>query len=217
MQHFAMLVNVAGRRCVIVGGGSVAVRRATSLCAAGAEAVVIAPVVDAKLRELGCEIIERSFASGDLEGAWLVVIASDDAEVNQRVAAEAVEAGVLVNRADDPEAGDVIVPASGSAGPIGITVHTSGISAAAAARIRDQLLASLDASWIKLLDSAAEFRSGIQSAVADAAERQQRLRALTGERAMRILRDEGEAALRRYHQSLADPDPPLPDPDRPSE
>ena len=205
-----MMINVSGRRCVIVGGGSVAARRARSLREAGAEVIVIAPSISVKLRGLGCELIERGYATGDVANAWLVVIASDDPRVNQRVADDAAKAGAMINRADDPEAGDVIVPAVGRADPITVAVHTSGISAAAAGRIRDELLESLDPFWPTLLRHAGEFRRIIQARITDADQRQRRLRALTDRRARHILESQGESALRCYHERLSDPDQPLP-------
>ncbi|MEL7088221.1 MAG: NAD(P)-dependent oxidoreductase, partial [Planctomycetota bacterium] len=108
--HLPVMLNLRGRRCVVVGGGAVAARRAASLVACGAQVVVVAPAMDEKLDTLLIERAERGYASGDLDGAFLVVIATDQPEVNQQVTADAAEERVLINRADEA----IPAPAPGS-------------------------------------------------------------------------------------------------------
>lgn len=199
------MLNLRGRRCLIVGAGSVAARRARAMFEAGARVCVVAPRVDDAVRALGVELRERGYEPADMAGAFLVVVATDDARINERVAADARAAGVLVNRADDPEAGDFVVPAHGSAGPVTVAVHSGGVSAAAAAAIRDELLAALDPAWPRLLSLAAPYRGRIQAAFTDADERQARLRKLTDGAAAAILKGSGEDAYRRHCEALAMP------------
>jgi precorrin-2 dehydrogenase / sirohydrochlorin ferrochelatase len=131
---------VAGRRCVVVGGGAVASRKVDGLTAAGAEVVVIAPSVDRSIRARDeVEIVERDYRRGDLEGAWLAVAATDDPEVNAAVHAEGEASRVWVNAADDPAACSFTLPAVLRRGPVQIAVSTSGHSPALAAWIRNQI------------------------------------------------------------------------------
>src|SRR5688500_7812670 len=100
MPDLPAMLRVAGRVCVVVGGGPVAARRAKALAEAGALVRVIAPKVDAAIQELDVTIEPRPYRSGDLEDAFLVVVATDDAKLNAAVATDAHRIGALVNRAD---------------------------------------------------------------------------------------------------------------------
>ena len=208
MPDLPVLLKIARKRCVIIGGGSVAVRRATSMVQCGAVVVVIAPEPDSELDALGVAVERRAYHRGDLADAFMVVVATDDPQVNQAVAEEAAAQGVLVNRADDPEAGDLTVPAHGQYGRVTLAVHTGGISAAAAATIRNELAAKIDPDWLTLLDVVAPYRTMIQARFADPASRRDRLIRLTGPDAMNALKQHGADALRQFCDKLASNDKP---------
>src|SRR5581483_260134 len=105
-----------GRRAVIVGGGSVATRKAAALVSAGFPIFVVSERIEETLRELardsGGSTAERRYAAGDLDGAALAIAATNDAAVNQRVVADARALRVLVCDATDPERGDFTMPAT---------------------------------------------------------------------------------------------------------
>ena len=131
---------VAGRRCVVVGGGAVAARKVDGLLAAGAEVVVVAPSIDPSIRSKGdVEIVERPYRSGDLDGAWLAIAATDDRDVNRQVHHDGEASRVWVNAADEPSACSFTLPAVLRRGPVQIAVSTSGHSPALAAWIRNQI------------------------------------------------------------------------------
>jgi len=197
-----VMLNVRGRRCVIVGGGAVAARRAAALLDSGAEVTVIAPKVDAELAGLAVTVHHRGYEQGDLDGARMVVVATDDPAVNERVAADAASLAILTNRADAPEQGDLTIPAHAHHGPITLAVHTGGTSARAAATIRRQLSDALDPDWPRLLEAAAPYRKRVQDAVPDPDDRQTRLRRLTDDQAMNILKSQGEPALRDHLEQV---------------
>ena len=195
------MLHVHGKRCVVVGGGQAALRRARSLLDVGADVILIAPEV-AEQPE-GVTIEQRPYRNGDLDGAWLVIVATDDTGINETIARDATAAGVLVNRADDPDSGDFTVPAHAHHGPVTIAVHTGGISAAAAGTIRRQLSEALDPDWPILLDMVAPYRTLIQQRIADPADRRDRLRKLTDEAAMNMLKTRGVEALRDRCEEIA--------------
>ncbi|MEM9418881.1 MAG: bifunctional precorrin-2 dehydrogenase/sirohydrochlorin ferrochelatase [Planctomycetota bacterium] len=204
LPSLPVMLRVQGQRCVVVGGGAVAARRAASLVAYGAEVVVVAPAMDPKLDELLIERAERGYEAGDLDGAFLVVIATDNAEVNQQVADDAAEAGVLINRTDDAGAGDLTVMAHERQGPLTVAVDTGNTSAAATKAIRAELLEALDDDWITLLTEARPWRARIQASVPEDAERAQRLRRLADDTAMQTLKQQGVSALRARLQAVAE-------------
>ena len=109
-------VRPDGRRAVVVGGGDVARRKAETLAAAGFQLVVVAPAIDARLRASlaasGGSVVERTYQTGDLDGAFLALAATSDDAVNERVVADARSAGILVCDAAAPERGDFTMPAT---------------------------------------------------------------------------------------------------------
>ena len=89
MGSYPLVLDIAGRRAVVVGGGPVALRRVRGLLEAGAVVHVVAPAVLPELAALPVVVQPRPYADGDLAGAWLVHACTDDPAVNAAVAAEA--------------------------------------------------------------------------------------------------------------------------------
>lgn len=206
MPDLPVMLKIAGRRCVILGGGRVALRRATALLDAKALVTVIAPDIGTELASLPVALERRPYREGDIAGAVLVVIATDNAPVNRAAAEEARRAGVLVNRADDPEAGDLSIPAHAHHGSVTLAVHTGGASATASAIIRRQLSEALDPDWPRLLELVAPYRPRIQAVVADPRERSARLARLADLDALTTLKTSGPQALLQRCEELLTPD-----------
>jgi precorrin-2 dehydrogenase/sirohydrochlorin ferrochelatase len=134
------MLELAGRRCLIVGGGEVAARKALRLAQAGADLTVIAPSIDERIRQVeGVSLFERPFQKGDTAGFSLVFAATGDREVNSIVAEDARDYGVWVNAVDDPERCDFIAPSVVERGDLMIAVSTSGKSPALSRCIREEL------------------------------------------------------------------------------
>lgn len=199
------MLKVTGRRCLVIGGGRVGARRAKMLVDAGAAVTVIAPEVHEDLLGLPVEVRRRSVEPADIDDWYLIVVATPDESVNAMVSARAGERSFLVNRADDPASSDLDFMAVHREGPLTFAVHTSGVSATAAAAIRTQLAAKLDHHWPRMLEIAAPYRERIQQAFPDSDDRTAHLRRLTDAHAIAILRDSGEAAFRTYCETLATP------------
>jgi uroporphyrin-III C-methyltransferase / precorrin-2 dehydrogenase / sirohydrochlorin ferrochelatase len=123
---YPLALNLAGRRAVVVGGGTVALRRTRSLLAAGAEVHVIAPLIDAELAGLKVIPHWRRYRDGDLDGAWLAHAATDDARVNDAVAAEAERCRIWCVRADDAAASPAWMPAVTRHGDVTVAVTAGG-------------------------------------------------------------------------------------------
>lgn len=155
---------VAGKRCLVVGGGAVAARKVAGLVEAGAQVVVVAPRIEAGIRDLPVEVVERPYQAGDLDGAWLAIAATDDTEVNRRVHADGHAARVWVNAADDPEACAFTLPAVLRRGPVSVAVSTGGHSPALAGWLRDQVADLLGPEIGLLAELLSEARDQLQSA-----------------------------------------------------
>jgi precorrin-2 dehydrogenase/sirohydrochlorin ferrochelatase len=155
---------LAGRRCVVVGGGEVAARKVDGLVAAGAEVVVIAPRIDDRIRESGARLVQRAYRRGDLDGAWLAIAATDDPEVNRAVHADGEDNRVWINAADDPPACSFTLPAVVRRGPVMVTVSTAGHSPALASWIRAQVAAQLGPEVGLLAEWLSEARDELKAA-----------------------------------------------------
>lgn len=119
-------LRLGGRRVLVVGGGHVAQRRVPGLVAAGADVTLVSPQVTPALEGMRSEIRleQREFRDSDLDGAWYVVAATDDPEVNARVLAGADERRIFCVRSDDASAASAWTAASGRHG--GVTVSVLG-------------------------------------------------------------------------------------------
>jgi siroheme synthase-like protein len=141
--YYPLFLNIAGRRCVVVGGGQVALRKVEMLLEFGAEVLAISPEFCPELEEMardGCvTLLGRSYQAGDLRDARVAVAATDDNETNQAVVREARERGALVNVVDDAAASDFIVPSYVHRGDVTVAVSTAGRSPALARKLRTRL------------------------------------------------------------------------------
>lgn len=138
-----VLTHLAAARCVVVGGGVVAERKAAGLLDAGAHPTVISPTLTPALTEwqqTSCIThVPRLFATGDLAGAALVIAATDDAAVNAAVAAEGHRIGALVNVAGDSAAGSFHTVGTVRRGDLLLTVSTGGMGVGRLAEIAARL------------------------------------------------------------------------------
>jgi precorrin-2 dehydrogenase len=148
--YYPLFADLTGRRCLVVGGGSMALEKAGGLLAAGADVALVAPQIDEELHALPVELLERPYDAADLDGCFLVVAASDDPKVGRRVFADAEERRMLCNVADVPELCSFILPAVHREGPVAIAVSTGGASPALAQRIRGEVAARYGPDYAEL-------------------------------------------------------------------
>ena len=108
-KRFPLFVDLAGKKALVIGGGTVGLRRAEVLARFGAEVTVVSPTLFREVERI--RQIPRKYTLGDLEGAFLAVAASDDPQVNEAAGREARQLGVLFNRSDAPADCDFFFPA----------------------------------------------------------------------------------------------------------
>jgi precorrin-2 dehydrogenase/sirohydrochlorin ferrochelatase len=152
---YPVVLVLTGRRCLVVGGGPVATRRARDLVAAGAEVTVVAPEVDEGIDRLaggdrsghglpGSLVVRaRPYRPGEAAGYQLVLTATGQPDVDRLVVADATAAGVLVNSADGAAPGTVRLPAVHREGPVMVAVSTGGSSPALARWLRDRMVGAV--------------------------------------------------------------------------
>jgi len=160
--YYAVLLDLRGRRAVVVGGGAVAEAKVGPLLDAGAAVTVVAPTLTPGLalraREAGLAHVARAYVAGDLEGAHLAIAATDDPDVNHAVYAEAEARGVLINVVDDPPYCGFILPSILRRGDLVVAVSTSGNAPALAVRIRERIERELGEEYARFLALAGSLR-----------------------------------------------------------
>ena len=166
MTMYPVMLQVAGRRCLVVGGGRVALRKVEGLVAAGADVTVIAPEIDARIEALGdvITIERRAYDAGDVTGFRLVITTTDDAAVNARVFDDAEAAGIWVNSADDIDHCSFTLPAVHRDGAVTVAVATDGQSPAFAAWLRDRVRDALPIGVGEIAETLAAERRALHEA-----------------------------------------------------
>ena len=143
MTGFPVLLDLSGRRAVVVGGGRVAARRTRVLLEAGAHVLVIAPRVDPDIASSAATTVARRFEPADLDGAWLAFACTDDPDVNADVAHAAGQRQIFCVRADHATGGTART--SAVARHDGVTVAVNGgDDPTRAVVLRDAITAALE-------------------------------------------------------------------------
>ncbi len=172
---YPVVLDLADRPVLVVGGGRVAERKVEGLLEAGARVRVVAPrATDAivAMAEAGrLELEPRAAGPGDLQGAHLVYLATDVPEVNRSLEEEAERRGIWVSRADRKGGGSFSTPAQVRRGEVLVTVSTGGRSPALARCLRARLEQVLDEGWDRALHLMERLRAELEGRGLDAASR----------------------------------------------
>ena len=192
------LTGMQHRKCVVIGGGRVATRKVRGLLAAGTCVTVVSPHMMPQLVAWGragqIAVIERHYCDSDLDGALLVVAATDDPDTNQAVLQAAHQRGCLVNVVDDPAHCDFFVPAVLRRGEVTVAVSTGGASPALASHLRQRLDAVIGPEYGDLAALLSDLRPDL---VAGRRQPAAVLRLLESD-ILDVLRREGKEAARAY-------------------
>lgn len=184
---YPVLLELAGKRAVVIGAAAVRRGKADSLLAAGADVTVLD---------------EGDWRPSDLDGAFICVASSSDPTERRRIARAARERGVLVNVIDDIPNCDFAAPAIVRRGDLVIAIATGGASPALARRLREELSERFGPEWTEILDVLREVREEMLPFLPDLGVRSRRWRdALDAEEAELLVRggrrDELKARLLR--------------------
>ena len=197
---YPVMLDLAGRPCLVVGGGPVAERKVAGLLAADARVTVVSPSLTPALLTLAAEARlhwrPREYVAGDAAGFALVMVAISNASVSEAIAAECRARGVWINCADDPGRCDFILPAVFRRGALTVAVSTGGVSPTMARLVREELEARLPDDLALLTDVMGDVRRSLrESGISLDAERW--WQALDGElRSLAAARRTAEAQAR---------------------
>lgn len=198
MRYYPIFLDLQGRHCIVVGGGTIAEGKVEGLLAAGARVSVISPTLTLRLRALADDHIigyhAREYHEGDLAGAFMVVSATDEKPVNEQVWAEANERQQLVNVVDDVPFCNFIAASLVRRGDLTIAISTSGNAPALAVRLREWLEGQIGNEYAHFLELAGTIRAPLAQKFPSFAERKRRWYDLVDSDVLDLLRHGQEAA-----------------------
>jgi precorrin-2 dehydrogenase/sirohydrochlorin ferrochelatase len=166
IKYYPLFLDLRGRKCLVIGGGRVALRKVMTLLEYGASITVISPELCPELAGLAekgrIHAYLRPYQAGDLQEAFLAFAATDNSDINKQIAEEARHWKVPVNIADSIKDSDFIIPSSVRRGNITVAVATDGISPALARKIRSRLEKIIGDEYVALVNLVGEVRSVIK-------------------------------------------------------
>ena len=201
MAYFPFFVDLSGRRGLIIGGGAVALRKVQKLLPYGPRLTIVAPEIRPEFRELEqVDLCRRPFAAADLNGCDFAVAATDDRQLNHRVAELCGQRRIPVTVADSREDSTFLFPALLRRGELSVGVSASGAAPAAAAFVRDRFAQVLPDGLDGILEFLDQIREPVRQVVPDGKVRKKLLASLAADcmEAGRPLTEE------EFHQKLAD-------------
>jgi len=156
MRYYPILLDIQGRRCLVVGGGRVGTRKVETLLKCGARVTVVCIEATESIKSLFHEgritLHLRTYQPSDLEGIFLVIGATNNETLNQQLSADAEERHLLCNIADRPAACNFILPSIVQQGDLVLAISTSGKSPAFAKKLRQDLEGQFDDAYAIFLD-----------------------------------------------------------------
>jgi precorrin-2 dehydrogenase/sirohydrochlorin ferrochelatase len=165
VRYYPLCLDIAGRLCVVVGGGNVAERKVGRLlaCSARVEVVgkILTPALAALIKEGAIVHHAADYHEDQLRGAFLVIGATDSDDVNERIARDARVRGIPMNIVDDPARCDFILPSVVERGDLTIAVTTGGRSPALAKKLRAELESAYGPEYATLVAILGELREKV--------------------------------------------------------
>ena len=164
--YYPIFLNITGKKCVVVGGGQIALRKVRTLLDYGASVRVISPELCSELNKMAengaINIQQRRYRSGDLQEAFVVIAATNDSTINLKVGKDARSNALLVNVVDAPESSGFIAPSYVRRGDVTIAISSGGRSPALSQKIRTKLEEDFGEEYISLARMISEVRTDIK-------------------------------------------------------
>lgn len=177
MNTLPLFFNLRHKTVLVVGGSDVALRKATLLYKSGAKIVIVAKTVHAKLYELladdNHQIKQKSYDSHDLDGVQLVIVATDDKDLNEQIYHDAHRHNIMVNVVDTPNLCDFIFPAIVDRSPIVVGITSNGNAPVLARLIRAKIESVLPSHVGQLANLSGQFRQLVKNSLTNINQRRQ--------------------------------------------
>lgn len=178
MKRFPIMLDLAGRRVVVVGMGAVGLRKIRVLVEAGANVTAVDPQAPTIAN---VQVIRGPYDPSCIEGATLVFACTGDRGLNSRVCADARAMGALANAADQPEDCDFHMPAIIDAEPVVVAIGTSGAAPALAGELKKRIAANLPEHLGALATALEQLRDQLRRDMPDEKRRMNIMRKLCAE------------------------------------
>ena len=189
---YPISLRLSGRKCLVVGGGRVAERKVKSLLECSALVTVVSPQLTECLKELvpAGQLVYRqgTYETSDLLGVFLVIGATNNDNVNRKVAQDCFDRNILINVVDDPPNGNFFVPAQVRRGSLSIAVSTDGKSPMFARRIREELENIYPMEYAEIVNLIGELRLKVINEIADEQDKARVLKQMLDHSLMQLLR-----------------------------
>ncbi|MHC4294803.1 MAG: precorrin-2 dehydrogenase/sirohydrochlorin ferrochelatase family protein [Planctomycetota bacterium] len=202
MNVYPIMLKLTARRVVVVGAGPVALRKVETLKKAGANVTVVSKDIPADADLNGVEVIGEEYRSELLSGAALVFACTNDREVNARIAADARQAGALVNCVDQPEDCDFFAPAVIADEQVVVAISSGGASPALAGHLKNRLAEALPKRIGSFAAALGQMREELKVRISDVAHRGEILKALAGDEGYAAFLKGGEEELAKMLEKL---------------
>ena len=168
MSYFPFFVEIKDKKCLVVGGGIVALRKIEKLQPFGVDITVVSPAFCAEIEEMeGIRKVQRPFEKRDIEGMLFVIGATDDERVNGEIASLCKEQNIPVNIVDDPEKCTFFFPALVKKGEFVAGFSTGGGSPLAAQYIRRKVENAVPDGFDKVVETLASVREQVKAEIPD--------------------------------------------------
>lgn len=170
-SYYPMFADLAGRRCVVIGGGAIAQGKIMTLLDYGAAVTVISPEATRKILSYAARgtirYAKREFRPGDLRGAWLAFAATDNQRINELVFKTAERLRIFTNVIDQKPLCSFIVPSIVKRGDVVIGISTGGASPAVAKHLRKELAARVGPDYARMTRLLGSLRARAKSRLPD--------------------------------------------------
>ena len=168
MDYLPLFLQLRDQNCLVVGGGDIALRKIRLIKDAGAIIRVVASHISVEIRDYlsgdnAHQLLQKAFSAEDLEGVCLVIAATDDSEVNERVATAARQRQLFVNVVDDASAGNAVMPAIVDRSPVVVAFSTGGKAPVLARLLRQKLETLLPKGYGRLAALAGQCRDQVKA------------------------------------------------------
>ena len=176
MAYFPLFIDLSTKKCLVVGGGRVALSKIEKLLMFEAGITVVAPEIDEKLRTLGIQVLEREFTAEDIDDRDLVIAATDNRELNATIADLCREARIPINVVDDPELCSFIFPSLIRHGELSIGISSGGTSPSAVIDMKERIhevlpLPNQPDTYGEILRQLGSLRETVKQTIADPTKR----------------------------------------------
>jgi precorrin-2 dehydrogenase/sirohydrochlorin ferrochelatase len=206
MAKYPIFLELASRRIVIIGGGNVALRKVQSFLGTGARLVVVADSVLENLTNLcidhNLELIKARYSKDYLVGASLVIAATNDQKLNEKIYKDCQQLETLCNVVDQPEICDFYVPAVIKRADLQIAISTNGKCPAFAGHVRKKLEKIFTEKSGQFLSELQKLREHIIDKIDNLSERKAILGKLVDDKSFEFFAENGAENWLRYAEQI---------------